>query len=63
MDCNINLKKRIIQNYDHQADFAADVKEQPGVVSNVLRGRAELAPWRQLKWARVLKTDPNEIFV
>ena len=62
MAYQIKLKEQIVNKFNTQHDFADAAKELPQMVSNVVRGRVELPPWRQERWARILNSNPNEIF-
>jgi len=56
------LKSRIIQFYGTQADFASKAKVDEPTVSRVVRNRKTLTPEDQRYWAKLLKSEPEELF-
>jgi len=59
---NRTLKSRIFEKFGTQADFAENMNTHESYVSHVVRGRRELKPEDQIKWARALKTDVATLF-
>ena len=59
---NLNLKSRIVLKHGTQADFAQKLDIDEALVSRVIRGRRQLDPEKQRKWARALDTDPADLF-
>lgn len=59
---NLILKLRILENFGSQANFAAAEKVDESLVSRVIRGRRALPKKDQIKWARELHCDVEEIF-
>jgi len=56
------LKAKIIEKFGTQADFAIAAKVPEPVVSNVVRNRRTLDPPEQRYWARLLESEPEELF-
>ena len=56
------LKKKILEVYGTQADFANAIKTDETLVSRVVRGRRMLSPAIQKIWADVLRCKPKDIF-
>ena len=59
---NLPLKFKILSRFHTQADFAMEVGEHETKISQIVRGRRELSPVEQEKWADVLRCKPEEIF-
>lgn len=59
---NRDLRLKILENFDCQADFAQAIGEAEATVSRVIRGRYSLPPERKTKWAEVLKCQVEELF-
>lgn len=60
---NWNLKARMVEVYGGQWRFAAALNEHEAVVSRVVRGKIQLDPERQRKWALALGvSDVETIF-
>lgn len=59
---NKRLKLKIIEMFETQADFARAVDENESVVSRVIRERCELGQARKLKWAKILRCRPGQLF-
>lgn len=62
MSMNLILKLRILQKFGSQANFATAEKVDEALVSRVIRGRRVLPKKDQIKWARDLDCDADEIF-
>ena len=62
MKMNRTLRARIVERFGTQADFAHIIRATEPVVSRVVRGRKELPPEQQEKWARALGVTVEEIF-
>ena len=62
MHCNWNLKKRIVEMYQSQSSFGRIARVSDAVVSQVIRGRKELSPAEQERWALFLKCRVRDIF-
>jgi DNA-binding transcriptional regulator YdaS (Cro superfamily) len=64
MNTQVNqlLKSRIYLKFPTQRDFADAIGEQPSVVSEVIRGRREISPHKQLEWAMALNCSVMDIF-
>ena len=59
---NRKLRIKILEQYDHQADFAQLLGVNEAMVSRVIRGRQALSLQNQKKWADALGCQPEEIF-
>ena len=59
---NWKLKKRIIQTYGSQINFAQGIKVSESIVSKVIRGRRQLDSETQNAWAKALACKPRDIF-
>ena len=59
---NRKLKARIIELFGTQADFAVKIKVDETVVSRIIRGRRNLTPEDQKRWAETLQSSPEIIF-
>ena len=59
---NWQLKKKVHQHFQTQADFAQAVGDHEAKVSRVIRGRVELTPQQRARWAEILKCDEREVF-
>lgn len=59
---NKALRLKIVEVCGTQANFAQFVGANESVVSRVIRGRRQLAPTAQRKWARVLRCKPCDVF-
>jgi plasmid maintenance system antidote protein VapI len=59
---NWELKKRILDLYRSQADFAEAAKVHDSVISRVVRGRRKLSREEKKRWAFLLRCKPEQIF-
>ena len=59
---NKMLKARIVEKYGNQFGFAVAAGIHESLVSKVIQGRRNLNGDEQYRWAKILGTDPNEIF-
>ena len=59
---NKPLKARIFEIFGTQEDYAEEIGEDATTVSRVIRGRRELDPERQKKWAEPLGRPPEDFF-
>jgi DNA-binding transcriptional regulator YdaS (Cro superfamily) len=59
---NKRLKARIVLRFGTQEDFAQSIGERSTIVSNVVRGRRRLSPYKELEWAMALGCSPIDIF-
>jgi len=59
---NLNLKLKILEKYQSQADFAISVGAHESLVSRIIRGRRRLDPEKQITWAEALNSTPRELF-
>jgi hypothetical protein len=59
---NWELKKRIGEKYRNQWEFAHQVGTCETIVSKVVRGRRQLSPEQQRKWADALECKTKDIF-
>lgn len=57
-----NLKKRIMEMYSTQVDFAEVVGVSESYISRVIRGRREPTDSEKIRWSKLLKCKPDEIF-
>jgi plasmid maintenance system antidote protein VapI len=55
------LRLRIIEMFDNQAMFAAEIGAHESYVSAVLHGRRKLPPEAQDHWAKMLGTTPEAL--
>ena len=56
------LKAKIIEKFGTQADFAVKARVDDPTVSRVVRNRKTLTPEDQYFWARLLDSEPEELF-
>jgi plasmid maintenance system antidote protein VapI len=56
------LKAKIIEKFGTQSDFAVKAKVDDPTVSRVVRNRKTLTPEDQYFWARLLDSEPEELF-
>ena len=62
MKMNRPLRAKIVERFGTQADFAHIIRATEPVISRVVRGRKELPPEQQERWARALGATVEEIF-
>lgn len=60
--CNFSLLKAIRDNNLSQKEFARLVGDHETLVSRVVRGHWNLDEERKLRYAKVLKKKPSELF-
>lgn len=58
---NWNLKKRIIEKFGTQSDFAPAVGRCEVFVSRIVRGRRQLPAAEQGRWAEALKCKVEDL--
>jgi transcriptional regulator with XRE-family HTH domain len=59
---NRRLKSSIYLRFGSQEDFASAVKENPSVVSRVIRGRMQLSAEKMARWAETLGFEIEYLF-
>ena len=59
---NLKLKAKIVENFENQANFSQIVKVDETLISRIIRGRRELKPEEQTRWAAILNCKREEIF-
>jgi len=59
---NWKLKKRILELYQSQANFAEAAKVHDSVISRVVRERRRLSKEEKKRWAFLLRCKPEQIF-
>jgi len=59
---NWKLKKRILEFYQSQANFAEAAKVHDSMISRVVRGRRKLSIEEKKRWALLLRCKPEQIF-
>ncbi len=59
---NWELKKRIVEKFGTQFEFALCMRQREVLVSQVIRGRVRLDLDRQQRWASALGCEVEEIF-
>jgi plasmid maintenance system antidote protein VapI len=59
---NWKLKKKIYEKFQSQSNFAHALNVHESNVSQVIRGRRDLDPDAQQKWAEVLGDNPQRLF-
>lgn len=59
---NFNLKKRILETYRTQSDFARIAKISEAVVSRAIRERIDLTEEEKQRWAVLLRCKPDDVF-
>jgi plasmid maintenance system antidote protein VapI len=59
---NWNLKKRIVELYHSQSNFAEAVKVDDSTVSRVITERKQLSNEEKKRWAFLLRCKPEQIF-
>lgn len=62
VNCNYDLKAKIITNFGTQIEFAAKIGVSELFVSQVVNNRRKLKPKEQKYWATALKCKPGELF-
>ncbi len=61
-DINWKLKKRIVEMFGNQSNFASHIGQPEAYVSRVIHGRIYVEKKNRPKWAFILKCDESEIF-
>jgi plasmid maintenance system antidote protein VapI len=59
---NWNLKKRIVELYYSQSNFAEAVNVDDSTVSRVITERKQLPNEEKKRWALLLRCKPEQIF-
>ena len=59
---NWKLKRRILDLYQSQANFAEAAKVHDSMISRVVRGRRKLSREEKKRWAFLLRCKPGQIF-
>jgi len=59
---NWKIKKRMVEKFGSQVDFAEAVGISETLVSKVVRGRRQLDPAQKAKWAEILGCQPEDVF-
>lgn len=59
---NLKLKAKIIEKYGTQISFSRKLKKHTSFISLVLRGHKNLEDREKRRWARLLKSTPEELF-
>ena len=57
-----NLKKKIVERYGSQINFAYELGLNPSTLSQIVLGRRPVDPSDQKKWAKMLGGTPQKIF-
>lgn len=59
---NLKLKAKIIEQFGSQAEFAEVVGLDDAIISKVVRARKHLSDEEKIRWARLLETEPVELW-
>jgi DNA-binding transcriptional regulator YdaS (Cro superfamily) len=57
-----NLKKKIVEEFGSQLNFAHEIGLNPSILSQIVLGRRPIDPGEQKRWAEMLGGTPQEIF-